>query len=107
MAYKKHFIPIESDPEIFTDLTHKLGLSSSLSFQDLLSIHDSEVLVFVPRPVMALILVFPTSTSYEKFVQSEDEGKWDYDETGEDLGIVWSKQTINNACGLYGISCRL
>ncbi|KAL1798927.1 hypothetical protein ACET3X_002964 [Alternaria dauci] len=98
--YDKHFIPLESNPEVFTELAHKLGLSTSLGFQDVLSIDDPELLGFVPRPALALILVFPTTEKYEKRVQDEDAKLEEFHSSGD---VVFFKQTINNACGLYAI----
>jgi ubiquitin carboxyl-terminal hydrolase L3 len=102
-TYNKHFLPLESNPDIFTELAHKLGLSSSLVFQDVLSLDDPELLGFLPRPVFALVLVFPTTDDYEKRVQIED-AELEELQTCEGTGkVVFFKQTINNACGLYAI----
>lgn len=54
---KKSFIPLESGPEIFTDLMHDLGASSNLQFVDLWSLEDDDI-GFIPRPVLALILFY-------------------------------------------------
>ena len=86
-----------------TSLLHKLGLSPSLSFHDVWSIDDPDMLAFVPRPVHALLLVFPVSQTYEKFRHEEDNGKPAYEGSGEDEEVVWYKQTIGNACGLIGL----
>lgn len=101
--YNKHFIPLESNPDVFTELAHKLGLSTSLVFEDVLSLDDPELLGFLPRPAFALILVFPTTDDYEKRVQDED-AKFEEFRTSEGAGdLIFFKQTINNARGLYAI----
>lgn len=100
--YRKHFIPLESNPGVFTELIHKLGISTSLSFQDIFSL-DPEILGFVPRAVHALILVFPTTEEYERRVQGEDSSSEDVLDSNDDEGVVFFRQTINNACGLYAI----
>ena len=102
-TYRKHFVPLESNPDVFTELIHGLGISSSLSFQDVLSLDDPELLGFLPRPVHALILVFPTTEQYERRVNVEDLEKKDYLDAGAEDDIVFFRQTINNACGLYAI----
>jgi ubiquitin carboxyl-terminal hydrolase L3 len=101
--YRKHYIPLESNPDVFTHLIHKLGVSTSLAFQDVLSIDDLDLLAFVPRPVLALILVFPTSDTYERQKAKEEALVQAYSGSGKDENVIWFKQTINNACGLYGI----
>jgi ubiquitin carboxyl-terminal hydrolase L3 len=97
--YRKHFTPLESNPEIFTSLIHTLGVSPSLEFQDVLSLDDADLLAFLPRPAHALILVFPTTDAYETRVEKEDSLLTPY-EAGD---VVFFKQTINNACGLYAV----
>lgn len=101
--YSKHFIPLESNPEVFTELSHKLGLDEQLEFQDVLSLDDLYLLSMLPRPVYALILVFPTTDAYEQRVAKEDSGLGTSRDEQHDENIVFFKQTINNACGLYAI----
>ena len=105
MFYTKHFIPLECNPDLFTQLIHILGATSAstnLVFQDVLSL-DSDMLALILRPVLALILVFPTSEVYEKEKAAEESTKEDYKGQGETEDVIWFKQTINNACGFYGI----
>jgi ubiquitin carboxyl-terminal hydrolase L3 len=97
---RKHFIPLESNPEVFTELVHNLGLSESLCFQDVLSLDDAELLAFLPRPAYALVLVFPTKDGFEKGL---DEAKTRLEDSEGPNDVVFFKQTINNACGLYAI----
>ncbi len=86
-----------------TSLVHKLGLSPALSFHDVFSIEDPELLAFVPRPATALLLVFPVSKSYELFRFKEDKDVEEYEGKGAEEPVIWYKQTIRNACGLIGI----
>lgn len=99
-SYTKHFVPLESDPELFTELIHSLGAYQSLSFQEVYSTDDPEMLSFVPRPIHALLMVLPTTPAYEKRVAVEDGNRSIYEATGN---TIWLSQTINNACGLYAI----
>lgn len=97
-SYIKHFVPLESDPELFTELIHSLGASQSLSFQEVYSIDDPDLLSFVPKPIHALRLILPTTPAHEKRVAVEDSNAEVYKATGK---TIWLSQTINNACGLY------
>lgn len=86
-----------------SSLIHKLGLSDKLSFHDVFSIDDPDLLAFVPRPAHALLLIFPVNQTYEKFRVEEDSNKQEYQGSGPDEEVVWYKQTIGNACGLIGL----
>ncbi|KAF2659201.1 cysteine proteinase [Lophiostoma macrostomum CBS 122681] len=99
----KRFVPLENNPEVMSELVHKLGLSQKLAFHDVFSIDDPDLLAFVPRPAYALLLIFPVSATYEKFRVQEDKEKQEYEGHGPDEEVIWYKQTIGNACGLIGV----
>lgn len=102
--YAKHWIPLESDPDIFTELIHLLGAPTSLHFEDVLSLDDPSLLAIIPRPVLALVLVFPAPKEYEDQVVLEDQHLPDYKgRSSHKDNVVWFKQTIHNACGLYAV----
>lgn len=91
------FIPLESNPDTFNSLAQKLGLSSALSFTDVYSLTDPDLLSFIPRPVHALILIFPTTDDPSKqnnhlYTVGKAEGP-----------VLHIKQTIKNACGLMAL----
>lgn len=93
----------ENNPEVLTTLIHKLGLSSSLSFQDVFSLDDPSLLAFIPRPALALLLVFPVSANYESLREAEDAPLPQYSGYGPEEEVLWFKQTIRNACGTMGL----
>lgn len=86
-----------------TSLVHELGLSQSLQWHDVYSLTEPSLLEFLPRPALALLLVFPVTDTYEKFRVQEDSSQEDYGGSGPDEPVVWFKQTIRNACGLIGL----
>ncbi|KAI0543547.1 ubiquitin C-terminal hydrolase L3 [Xylaria curta] len=102
-AGKKHFIPLESDPVLFTELIHTLGVSSRLAFHDLLTLSpsDAELLAPVPRPALALILVIPAPEGYTVRLAEEEKDIPVYDAKGDEEDAVFYEQTIGNACGLF------
>jgi len=86
-----------SNPEILTKYLRKLGVSEDWSVVDVLGL-DPELLEIVPKPVKALILLFPCSDKYEQHRLAEDEKlKENVPEYPKDL--FYMKQTIHNACG--------
>uniref|UniRef100_A0A8C5RCP4 Ubiquitin carboxyl-terminal hydrolase n=2 Tax=Laticauda laticaudata TaxID=8630 RepID=A0A8C5RCP4_LATLA len=63
---------------------------------------DPELLGLVPRPVCALMLLFPVTEKYETFRMKEEES---IKAQGQEVkpGVYFMKQTISNACGTIGL----
>lgn len=101
-TYRKRYITLESNPEIFTALMHDIGVSPELEFIDIYSLDETD-LTFVSRPVLALVLCFPTTDTYQQQIDAIEATRPEYTGSGEAEGVVWFQQTINNACGLYGL----
>lgn len=97
------FIPLEANPQLMTDLIHKLGVSSALQMHDVFSLTEPELLAFIPRPALALLLVFPVSAAYESHRMAEDTLADEYHGKGDAEPVLWWRQTIRNACGLMGL----
>ncbi|KAL8953139.1 MAG: hypothetical protein Q9222_000960 [Ikaeria aurantiellina] len=79
---RQTFIPLENNPEVMTKLIHVLGLSPTLAFHDVYSLDDPSLLAFIPRPVYALLLVFPVTRTYEAMRKAEDESLPTYSGSG-------------------------
>lgn len=97
------FIPLEANPELMTKLIHKLGVSQALQLHDVYSLTDPDMLAFIPRPALALLLVFPITAVYESHRMAEDNTVDEYKGAGEQEPVIWWKQTIRNACGMMGL----
>ncbi|KAJ0338639.1 hypothetical protein COL922a_005348 [Colletotrichum nupharicola] len=97
------FIPLEANPELMTTLLHKLGLSPVLAIHDVFSLTDADMLSFIPRPALAVLLVFPVSAAYESHRLAEDALLEEYQGKGPQEPVLWFRQTIRNACGLMGL----
>ncbi|KAI0972822.1 ubiquitin C-terminal hydrolase L3 [Xylaria arbuscula] len=102
-ADKKHFIPLESNPELFTELIYTLGMSKRLAFHDLLTLSpsDEELLALVPRPALALVVVVPAPDGYAMRIAEEEKELPLHDSKGDEEDVMFYRQTIGNACGLY------
>jgi ubiquitin carboxyl-terminal hydrolase L3 len=99
---RKSFIPLESNPEVFNELISLLGAPSGLSFEDVYTLDEVD---FLPHPALALIMIFPPDASYEAKAR-RDEAEFrreEYTGSGDGEPVVWFRQTIYNACGLYAI----
>lgn len=97
------FIPLEANPPLMTNLLHKLGVSPALAMHDVYSLTEPELLAFIPRPALALLLVFPVSAEYESQRLSADSLAEEYKGKGAAEPVVWWRQTIRNACGMMGL----
>ncbi|KAJ3293785.1 Ubiquitin carboxyl-terminal hydrolase isozyme L3 [Rhizoclosmatium sp. JEL0117] len=96
MAHQ-HWLPLESNPDVMNEYLEKLGIpaSNKIAFTDVWGL-DQDALDFIPRPIKALLLLFPVSAC----------------EKGEPIGTqvapssdgpLFIKQTIGNACGTIAI----
>jgi ubiquitin carboxyl-terminal hydrolase L3 len=116
-TYTKTFLPLESNPEIFTSLAHNLGLSPSLKLTEVYDLDED-----VSAEVLAYVLAFPTDEDYDERHDNDDGyhgreidhggtevGTNESDAKGEEErkvngeGVLWLRQTIHNACGLYAL----
>jgi ubiquitin carboxyl-terminal hydrolase L3 len=89
----------ENNPEVFTELIHRLGVSSKLGFFDVYST-EPELLAFVPRPAHALIFISPGDVYYRVYGREEANTNRQPSIEGK---VVWYPQTIGNACGLIAL----
>lgn len=95
-TYKKHFLPLESNPIIFNELMQALGASTEVAFQDVFTLEEPHLL---PRPALAVVLVLPTTQGYQERKAAVESSRTEYTGSGSGEPVVWFKQTINNACG--------
>lgn len=93
---------LENNPEVMNRLAAKLGLSSDLSFYDVWSLDEPELLAHIPRPALALLVILPRTPAWEKDRNTEDAEKGEYEGYGPEEPIIWFQQTIGNACGSIG-----
>ena len=94
-SYSKYFTPLESDPDIFTTLGHQLGLADHVVFRELFSLDEP-----CDGKVLAYTLAFPTTPAYDSERVAEE---LQADTISDQSDIVFLKQTIHNACGLYAL----
>ncbi|VDP71553.1 unnamed protein product [Echinostoma caproni] len=87
------WIPLESNPEVMNQFMHKLGIEDGWEFFDVYGL-EAELLALVPKPVLAVMVLYPLS----KKTEAEPLG-----EAVKDSSIMFIKQTIGNACGTVAL----
>jgi len=99
----KLFTMLENNPEVFNHLAYALGLEKKLEFYDIYSLTDADLLSFIPRPALALLVIIPLTPAWHDVRIAEDKHKPEYQGKGEEEPVIWFKQTIGNACGSIGL----
>ena len=91
----ERWLPIESNPEVMNSFLRKLGVPADWEINDVFGL-DPELLLMLPQPVLALMLLFPITDNYKQFVLEKEEAI--KNQTVSDK-LYYMKQTISNACG--------
>ena len=81
---------------------YRLGLPDTWAFNDVWSL-DEESLQFIPRPVVAVVFLFPVTERYEKFRKEEQERIQRQGQLVPPKELYFVRQTIPNACGTIGL----
>lgn len=100
MMPERSVVPLESNPEVFSAFAHGLGLDESYAFVDIYSLTDPDLMAFTPKPVKALILLFPLNGFFEA---SKSDVQGSAPTSIADDNPVWFRQSVKNACGLYAL----
>ncbi|XP_077472769.1 ubiquitin carboxyl-terminal hydrolase isozyme L3 isoform X2 [Stigmatopora argus] len=95
------WLPLEANPEVRTSFVSSLGMKLSWQFGDVYGL-DPVALSMVPRPVCAVLLLFPITEKYETFKQQEEE-RLKLQGQVVSTDVYFMKQTIGNACGTIGL----
>ncbi|KAG2178113.1 hypothetical protein INT43_003366 [Umbelopsis isabellina] len=95
------WLPLESNPEVWNKLVHKLGVAEEWSYTDVFGL-DPDLLAMVPQPVLAVLLLFPYTEKYAQF-QAEEEARLTKLEQNISPNVYFIKQTISNACGMMAL----
>eukprot|EP01055_Gregarina_sp_Pseudo9_P005578 Gregarina_sp_Pseudo_9__5577@NODE_750_length_2271_cov_35_691756_g706_i0_p3_GENE_NODE_750_length_2271_cov_35_691756_g706_i0NODE_750_length_2271_cov_35_691756_g706_i0_p3_ORF_typecomplete_len241_score57_00Peptidase_C12/PF01088_21/3_6e55_NODE_750_length_2271_cov_35_691756_g706_i015162238 len=97
-----NWLPLESNPEVFQEYVASLRGPSNIQIVDLWAFEDWAYET-LPKPVLAVIFVFPLTTEFRKrYVDPEFEKS--VMPAPEAEGKIWfTRQTIPNACGTIAL----
>ncbi|XP_041975387.1 ubiquitin carboxyl-terminal hydrolase isozyme L3 [Aricia agestis] len=94
-------IPLESNPDVMNKFLQKLGVPAKWNITDIMGL-DPELLVFVPRPVLSVTLLFPVSEAYEEHKKKEEADILSKGQTVSN-NLFYMKQNVRNACGTIAL----
>ncbi|XP_020208025.1 ubiquitin carboxyl-terminal hydrolase 3 [Cajanus cajan] len=94
----KRWLPLEANPDVINQFLLGLGVPhNEAQCCDVYGL-DEELLETVPKPVLAVLFLYPvTNQTEQERLQQEDEKK-EYDNK-----VYFMKQTVGNACGTIGL----
>ncbi|KAI9076524.1 hypothetical protein K1719_041510 [Acacia pycnantha] len=97
-ASAKRWLPLEANPDVMNQYLWGLGLQENeAECYDVYGL-DEELLEMVPKPVLAVLFLYPlTSKTEDERLQQENEKK-EYS-----TRVYFMKQTVGNACGTIGL----
>merc|ERR1711997_815569 len=93
------WLPLESNPQVMTRLLRGGGVPEPWNVTDVFGL-DPDLLVMVPQPVKALILLFPMTDASEKFMKARADSMSTKDYPS---GLFYTHQTVSNACGTVAL----
>jgi len=89
---RSRWLPLESNPDVMTRFLTSLGLPEDWAIIDVIGF-DEELLAFIPQPVAAVILLYPSSVH-----NPDEEG-----DASKVSSVYFMTQTIHNACGTIAL----
>ena len=101
MSAASRWLPLESNPEVMNKFVGGMGMKDSYVYTDVFGF-DPELLAFVPRPCIAVLLLFPTSKAHADH-RDEERARLEAEGYEADKDVFYMKQTIGNACGTIGL----
>ncbi|KAL3497558.1 hypothetical protein ACH5RR_040290 [Cinchona calisaya] len=94
----KRWLPLEANPDVMNQFLWGLGVPpEKAECYDVYGL-DEELLEMVPKPVLAVLCLYPITSQTEEERVKEDSVIED-----PTTGIYFMKQTVGNACGTIGL----
>jgi len=94
------WVPLESNPEVMTKYSQQLGATAG-EWIDVFSL-DDDIIASIPRPVAAVMLLFPIKPKYDEERKNQDDL---IKQNGQVVApeLFYMNQTVHNACGTIGV----
>ncbi|EAN94987.1 putative ubiquitin carboxyl-terminal hydrolase [Trypanosoma cruzi] len=100
----KKWLPIESNPDVLNTYLRNLGVPNpKVEFCDVYGL-DPDLLVFLPRPVRAMILLYPITPEIDAAdAKTVEMQAAEIKAFMAEKDVFFSKQTVENACGTMAL----
>ncbi|KAK6935127.1 Peptidase C12, ubiquitin carboxyl-terminal hydrolase, partial [Dillenia turbinata] len=104
----KRWLPLEANPDVMNQFLWGLGLrEDEVECYDVYGL-DEELLEMVPKPVLAVLCLYPLTPQCEgESLQEETTAKKKYHQKTSveepSSRVYFMKQTVGNACGTIGL----
>ena len=100
----KMWLPLESNPKVFTEFAEKLGFPTIMyGFHDVYSL-DGEAWLTLPHPVQAVVLLYQIKSQHNDRIKGEIQEQVKKVSTEAKSEVpFFIKQTIGNACGTIAL----
>ena len=97
---KKRWFPLESNPAVMNHYSANIGADeSTFCFNDVFGV-EPELLMMIPQPCYALLLLFPVTDQTEEATKDAVEC---VKNDPVDEHVWFTRQTVGNACGTIGL----
>ncbi|KAK7262157.1 hypothetical protein RJT34_29718 [Clitoria ternatea] len=94
----KRWLPLEANPDVMNQFLWGLGLpENEAECYDVYGL-DEGLLEMVPKPVLAVLFLYPLTPKTEEERLQQDKEKKEYSSK-----VYFMKQTVGNACGTIGL----
>lgn len=93
------WLPLESNPEVMNKLLSAMGVPASAAVTDVYGL-EPELLAMVPKPVYALLLLYPLTDKSEGHAKKQEEELANQEVSSE---VYYMKQFVGNACGTVAL----
>eukprot|EP00614_Pseudopedinella_elastica_P005841 CAMPEP_0172593102 /NCGR_PEP_ID=MMETSP1068-20121228/12289_1 /TAXON_ID=35684 /ORGANISM="Pseudopedinella elastica, Strain CCMP716" /LENGTH=256 /DNA_ID=CAMNT_0013390487 /DNA_START=44 /DNA_END=814 /DNA_ORIENTATION=- len=98
-----NWLPLESNPGVLNPFVRRLGLPEGWGFADVFGL-DEELLMMVPQPCVALMLLFPSDKISQARRREISAKRLEADggqkrECPDDVYFVQQHDAVGNACG--------
>lgn len=98
------WLPLESNPDVMNKYLYNLGVPDKYQIVDVYGL-EPDLLATIPRPVLAVLLLFPCSTKNPDKKPGDVLVQEESGEKGEPVNdnLFYVKQIVTNACGTIAL----